>query len=186
MRIGETERMAAVATDVLGVAAAAGDEANAVGGEKADQGMADPARHTLRLQKRMTAEAGVLREPVTVGDVPDLVAKEPAPVADLLGEDGALGKRVRCRRKNERMTAAHADVLVVAVAVDQANVGVVAEKAGQRVADARERAVLAEIWRAAAALPAAVVEPAEGAVVDRVSPDATAQPRYRVQRHLIT
>ena len=36
---------------------------------------------------------------------------------------------------------------VVAVAVDQANVGVVAQKAGQRVADARDRAVLAEIWR---------------------------------------
>jgi hypothetical protein len=52
------------------------------------------------------------------------------------------------------------------------------------VADARERTVLAEIWRAAAAPPAAVAESAKGAVVDRVSPDTTAQPRYRVKRHL--
>src|SRR5688572_18100725 len=70
------------------------------------------------------------------------------------------------------MPTLHADVLRVAVALDELFIRVMAEEARQRVADMRERSVAAEIRRSAPAQPLArfLEKPV---VVDFVTPDST-------------
>jgi hypothetical protein len=175
-RIGEAERMPAIAAHVLRIAAAPADEADTVRGEEADQRMAHLWSDVGVLEERMAAEAGVFNEAIAPGDPVDAVAEQAAGVADLLIEDVAVRERVGRRREDERVPAPHAHVLVMPVAPGEQHVGVVPQEARERVPDTRDAAVLRQVRRAAAARAAHVCRPKDP-VVHRVAPDSAAHPR---------
>ena len=125
--------MAAVVADVLGVALPARQEANAVGGEEAEERMANPAGMVLLFQEAVPAVARVLDEPVSHGHGVDAMTEQPTGISDLLGEALAMSKPVRTGGKNQRVTAANAHVLVHPLAVGQTNIGMVAQETGERV-----------------------------------------------------
>ncbi len=87
--------MPAIATHVLGKAAAADHESDPVRGEEADQRMPDFPRHLPGLEERVPAEARVLGEAVALGHLMDVVAEQAATIADLPGESPAFGEGVR-------------------------------------------------------------------------------------------
>ena len=70
------------------------------------------------------------------------------------------------------MAAPDAHILVVRSPVPKAFVGVMAQEARQRVPDAGERAVFAEVVGAAPAAAPARCRVMECAVVDRVAPES--------------
>jgi hypothetical protein len=141
--IREAKRMAAIVADVLGVALPARQEANAVGGEEAEERVANPAGMVLLFQEAVTAVARVLDEPVSHGHGVDAMTEQPAGVSDLLGEALAMSKPVRTGGKNQWVTAANAHVLVHPVAIRQTNVRVVAQETGERVPNVRSGSILA-------------------------------------------
>ena len=110
----------------------------------------------------------------------DAVPEQPAQVADLLAEAFTTGEGVDLLAIDERMSAAHAHVLVHAVAIYQAYVGVVAEETGERVADVGRRPVLGEVRRPAAAAAAIAGGVPEHFVIDHVAPDPAADPEHGV------
>lgn len=177
--IREAKRMAAVVADVLGVALPARQEANAVGGEEAEERVANPAGMVLLFQEAVTAVARVLDEPVSHGHGVDAMTEQPTGISDLLGEALAMSKPVRTGGKNQRVTAANADVLVHPVAVGQTNIGMVAQETGERVPNVGSGSILAQILRAAPAPAGSVGRPPEHFVVNHVPPQRAAETDQR-------
>lgn len=99
----------------------------------------------------MSAVARGTDEPIPGCHRLDAVAEESARVPDLLGKSLAIGKAIVPCRIDERMSAPDAHLLVHPAPIRQADVCVVTQETGQRVADVRERPVLDEILRSAAA-----------------------------------
>jgi hypothetical protein len=66
------------------------------------------------------------------------VTEQTAEIADFLLELSVCGVGIAVRRENERVPALDADILVMLVAIGHAHVRVVAEKAGQGMANAGE------------------------------------------------
>lgn len=168
--------MPAIVAHVFRIAAAPADEADTVRGEEAEQRMTHLWSDVVVLEERMAAEAGVFNEAIARGDLVDAVAEQAAGVADFLVEDVAVRERIRRRREDERMSAPYADVLVMSVTPGEQYVSVMTQEARQRVPDVRERAVLCQVWCAAAARTAAPAR-LEQPVVHRVAPDRTAHAR---------
>lgn len=157
-----------------------------MGGEKANQRMANHPRAIFRLQEAVAAVTGVLGEAVARRERPHAMSEQSATIPDLLAEPVALGKRIRMRRIHERMTTPHADVFVHAVAVGEPHVGVVPQETGQRVADVRRGAIFAEVVDAAAALPPLAAGLPERLVVDDVAPHAaTGLEQGRMETHAL-
>ena len=147
--------MAAIAAHVFHESAAARDVLNPVAAHDADGRVRDVSDVTLGLEKRVAAVARELAIAVAIADGVHVVPEEPAEVSDFLVEDGRFAIRVCVHAKQQRMTALHADIFSMVVALDQFFVSVMAKETRQRVPDVRERPVLAEIPGAAAAPPLA-------------------------------
>jgi hypothetical protein len=120
--------------------------------------------------------AAVAREfaiAMAIGNDMNIMAEEPAQVADLLVEEHRLAIRIFLCPKEQRMPALHADVFRMLIAFDEFLVCVVAEKARQRVPHVGERAVLVEIGRAASTAPLVPGFLEKPVIVDFVTPDGT-------------
>jgi hypothetical protein len=174
--LGEAERMAAVVTHILGVARPAREKSDAMRPEEAGQRMANSSLAGSRLQKAVTAVARVLDAPITLCHDGHTMAEQAARVSHFFGERLAARKSVRGGRKQQRMAASDADVLVHPIAIRETDVRVMPEKAGERMAHVRRAAVLREVVVAAAATPDAPRGLPEHFVVDDVAPDGTTQP----------
>jgi hypothetical protein len=124
-------------------------------------------------QERMTAEAGILLEPVASRDMLDAMAEEAAQVTHLLLERRGVRVRIVPFGKQQRMAALHAHVFMTAVAIGQLLVVMLAEKARQRVPHPRDRAVFCQVAGAAPAPPVSVCRRLEDLVVDVMSPHRT-------------
>ncbi len=120
---------------------------------------------------------GILRETVTERDGSYSMTEETAQVADFLPETFTCGKRIRAGRVDQRVAATHADVLVNGVSIDETHVGVMPQKAGQRMSHVGSRAVLTEVFGAATASADAPARPREHLVVHHVPPQGTAELR---------
>ena len=83
----------------------------------------------------MAAVASVLDVAITLRDLGDVVAEQPARIPDSLGETLSPGKSIGVGAKDERVAASHTDILVQRITGRQAYVGVMAEKTGERVTD---------------------------------------------------
>jgi hypothetical protein len=142
--------------------------------EEAHEWVPDLAGAGLSAKEAVAASAGILHEPVPFGDRLDVVAENSAGIADLLGEAVPPVEPVSIRPEDQRMPAAHTGILVHAVARRNPRVGVMAQKAGERVADVGRRAVLRQVSNPAAAVPYRLACP-EDLVVDDVPPDRAAE-----------
>ena len=131
----ETERVPAIPAHVLRIAGPRGHEDDAVREEEADERMTDVARAAGSLQKAMTAAAGVFDEAMSRSNGADPMTEQPARVADLLAESLTIRERILQCRIHQRVAAPDADVLVDTIAVCQANIRVVPQKAGQRMSN---------------------------------------------------
>ena len=81
------------------------------------------------------------------------MAKQPAQVADLLPEGGGRGVGIMLLFKEQRVAALRADVFVAPVAIGELLVVMLAEKARQRVAHARDGQVFAQVISPASTPP---------------------------------
>ena len=167
--------MATVNADVLGEAAAMGQEVNEVARNDADCGMPDLAPHLRLLQKRMAAEAGVLLESVARRDVARAMAEQAAEIPHFLLERRRRRIRILFSVEQQRMPALRADVFVTTVAIGELLVIVLAEEARQRMPHARERLVFSQILGAAAAPPRRPLGLLEDVIVDVMPPQETRQ-----------
>src|SRR5688572_22456637 len=154
--LGKAERVTTIAAHVLHESAAARDVVNAMAAHNADGRMSDVRHIQLGLEKRVAAVACELAIAVAIADHVHVVTEQSAEVADFLVENSRVPVRIRVGAKQQRVAALHADVLRVPVALDEFRIRVMAEKARQRMADVRRRAVLAEVLRTAPALWCAV------------------------------
>ena len=170
----EAERVPAILADILRVPGSSGDEDDPVREEEADQRVPDLSGAGASPQKAVPAPARVLDEAVPLGDGLDAVTEESAGIADLLGESLPRRERISVRAVDQRVAAPHTDILMDAVARTHADVGVMAEKAGQRMADMGGGAVFREVADPAAAV-ALPPTPTEDLVIDDVTPDRAAQ-----------
>lgn len=80
--------------------------------------------------------------------------------------------------KQQRMAADHADVLMLAVAIGQPRVGVVAEETRERVAHARDRSVLGQVVRTTSAPPQSACGGSEDAIVHVMTPQRAGESRH--------
>lgn len=97
--------------------------------------MAYELRARFRFQEAVAAVARVFGESVARRHRADAVSEQTARVAHLLAEPLAAGEGVRGPWIDERMAAAHTDILVHSVPVRETDVGVMAQEARQRVTD---------------------------------------------------
>jgi hypothetical protein len=118
----------------------------------------------------VTAEAGVFLEAVACRDVARAMAEQAAEVAHLLLERRRRCIRIVLRLEQQRMPALCAHVFVTAVAIGELLVVVLAEEAGQRVTDPRDRAVLGQVFGAAPASASRPLGLLEDVVVDVMAP----------------
>jgi hypothetical protein len=94
-----------------------------------------------------------------------------AEVPHLLVEQRGEGVGIAVSGKQQGMTALDAYVFVMFVPIDEVLIRVVSEKTGQRVPDARQRAIQAEVWRTASARPIGRIRACEkNMIVDVVAP----------------
>ena len=177
--------MAAVLADVLGESGARGDEGDPVPREDANRRMLHDDQIALGLQKRVPAETCVLDKPIARGDPRDPVTDQPAQITNLLVEDGGVGVRIAIGGKQQRVTALHAHVLVIAVAIDQPLICVMSEKTREGMSDARRTAVGEEIRLAAPAIAVGAVVSAKHVIVDVMAPHGARQPRERSHRRTV-
>src|SRR5688572_519591 len=126
------------------------------------------------LEEAMPAVAAVFDEPVALGDGLDAMPEDPAGVPHLLGKPFFVREAVHLGRKDQRMSATHADVLVHPVAVREAHVGVVAQETGQGMTHVCGSPVLGQVLDAALAVPGAGRSP-EHLVVHDVAPEPAAE-----------
>ena len=84
--IREAKRMAAVVADVLGVALPPRQEANAVGGEEAEEWVPNPAGMVPLFQEAVHRSGTCIDEPVSHRHGVDAMTEQPTGISDLLGE----------------------------------------------------------------------------------------------------
>ena len=77
--------------------------------------------------------AGIFGKAVTRGGEVHAVSEQPAQVAHFLAEPRGRCVGIAVGMEEQRMSALHADIIVVTVANRETFVGVVAEEAGERV-----------------------------------------------------
>jgi predicted phosphodiesterase len=130
--------MSAIAADVLGISGARRYVAHEVAGDHANYRVTNHRHRLLVLEKRVAAVAGVLDKPVTHRDAVHPVTEQTAEIADFLLELSIRGVGIAVRREYERVSTLDADILVMLVAIGHAHVRMVAEKAGQGMANAGE------------------------------------------------
>jgi hypothetical protein len=100
-----------------------------------------------------------------------VVPEYPAEVPDLLVEQRGLRVWIAVSGKQQRVAALDAHVLVMIIPIDEMLVRVVSEKTGQRVTDARQGAVEAEVRGTAPARPLGRIGGCEkDMIVDVVAP----------------
>ena len=128
--------MSAIAADELRISGARGDVAHEVASDYADHRVSNDVHRALVLEKRVAAVARVLDEPVTQRDAVHTMTEQPAEVTDFLPELAIRVVGVAIRRKHERVPALNANILVMLVANSHAHIRVMAEKAGQGMANA--------------------------------------------------
>jgi len=104
------------------------------------------------------------------GHVLRAMAEQPTEVADFFLEGGGRGVGIVRHLEQQRMPALRADVFVAPVAIGELLVGVLAEKARERVTHARDREVFAQVIGAASASPVTGAGLLERVVVDVVAP----------------
>jgi hypothetical protein len=161
--------MAAVAAHIFCEAGAARDESNPVPEQHAVHRMMHLPEGAFGPQERVPAKARVLEQAVPSGDALDLMPEQAAEIADLLAELRLGGIRIAIRTQEQRMPALHADVFVAPVAIREPSIRVMAQEAGERVADARVAAVFREVCGSAAATAVAARGALEHAIVDRMT-----------------
>jgi hypothetical protein len=127
------------------------------------------------VDEAVAAVAGVLDAAVPLAHPMHAMSEESAGVADSLLESIPRAVRVRVERKQQRMTALDAPVFGVTVPNANRFIGMVAEEARQRVADAHWGRVVAKNRLSTACAGAAFRD--ELAVINRVAPDETDQTR---------
>jgi hypothetical protein len=138
-----------------------------------------PYQCDLRLgpQESVAASTRVLREAISGGHLRDAVSKYSAKVPHFLVELGGLGVRVAISGEEERMAALNADILVMAVALHQALIRVMAKEARERMTDPR-RCVRPKVFRSTATGAARCFPGCgEDVVVDVVTPYGAGGPR---------
>jgi hypothetical protein len=101
------------------------------------------------------------------------VAEQAAEVTHLLFERRRCCVGIVLGVEQQRVAALGAHVFVAAVAIGELLVAVLAEEARQRVPDPRDRAVLGEVFGAAATPAIVAARPLERVVVDVMPPQNT-------------
>jgi hypothetical protein len=167
--------MTAVVTDIFRIARSSREKADAVGGEEADERVADLSQRSFVFQEAVPAVTGEFGQPIPLDDRFHPMTEQPAQIADLFRESFALRKRVGTGGEQEGMTTANTDVLVNAVSIRQGDVGVMSQKAGQGMTHVCARPVLREVMLTAAATARLVASGCEQSVVHDVAPEGAAQ-----------
>lgn len=126
-------------------------------------------------EEGVPAEARILLEPVTRRHMTDAVAEEAAEVAHLLPERRRRAVGIVFGVEQERVPALDAHIFMAPVAVGQLFILMLAEEARQRVTDARDRSVLAQVSGPAPAPPVTARRPFEDVIVDVMSPERARQ-----------
>lgn len=110
--------MATIATHVLGVTPAPGDEADAMAADDADGRMGNVERlFRGRSQEGVPAVARELTEAVARHNDLHVMAEQAAAVSDLFVEDHLAAIRIATGFKQQRVSALHADVFSMTVAL---------------------------------------------------------------------
>jgi hypothetical protein len=136
--------------------------------------MPDLGCSACRFQEAVAAVARIFHEPIALGDRPHPVPEQPTQVSHFLRKPGLPREAIGLTRKDERMAASHTRVLVDA-AIGDPSVGVMAQKARQRVPDVGQRSVLAEILFTAPASTRGDRRPAKDFVVDGMPPQRASE-----------
>jgi hypothetical protein len=163
--------MAAVQAQVFRVTRSRRQEADPMPRYDAAKWMLDHRDFRFRPQESVAASARVFHEPIPTRHTRNVMTEYSAEVPHLLVEQRRAGVGIAVSSKQQRMTALHANVLVMIVPIDEALIRVVSEKTGQCVTDARRRAIQAEVCGTASALPMGRIRGCEkNMVVDVVAP----------------
>ena len=137
----------------------------------AAQWMLDHRDFRFRPQKSVAASARVLHESIPGGHARHVMTEYSTEVPHLLVEKRRVGVWIAASGKQQGMTALDAYVLVMLVPIDEVLIRVVSEKAGQRVTDARQASIQAEVCRPAPARPMGRIRGCEkNMIVDVVAP----------------
>ena len=118
----------------------------------------------------MPAKARELLVAISRRDVTHAMPEQAAQVANFFLEGRRRTIWIVLGCEQQRMPAPRAYVLVAPIAFGELLVVMLAEKARQRMPDARDRAVLSEVITAAPAPPVAIRRRLEDVVVDVMSP----------------
>ncbi len=167
--------MPAVAADVLIEPAARRDPFDAVPLKAADQRMAYVRQRVVRLQKAMSARARRLLLAGAMRDVMHVMAEQTAAIPDLLGECAAR-EEIAGGPKQQRVAAAHADVLAMSVTFGEQVVRMDPQETGEGVPHPRDGAALQNRRLASRALMPGFEE---RAVADAMTEETAAQPVER-------
>ena len=116
----------------------------------------------------MAASAGIFGQAVTAGHSMHIVTKQIAEIADFFRELLSPLIRIVGKLKQQRMTAALANILAMIVAFANGDVTVAENKARNRVTDACGFA-FTQVGRSTAALLHAACHAGEGKVIDAMS-----------------
>lgn len=119
----------------------------------------------------MPAVTRVFHEPVTQAHLRDTMAPQAAGIPHFFGEPLAVCEPVTVTGEDQRMTAADAYIFVDTVPVGQWDVGVMSEKARQRMPNVSDVSRLVQVLRAAAAAPVASRRVSQHLVVNDVTPE---------------
>src|SRR5688572_12523940 len=172
--------MSTVTAGVLAEAGTGDDERDPVPEHHAEQRVTDEVAPRWLLNEAVAAVAGVFRASVALGDGMHMVPKQAAEIPHAFGELPSPAVGVVTGREQQWMAAANTGVLGMAVSFGNPLVGVVAEEARQRVADADRPTIVAQTGPAAAC--ARTVRDLERLVMNGVAPERARQPADH--RHL--
>jgi hypothetical protein len=163
--------MAAVQAQVFRVTRSRRQEPDPMPRYDAAQRMFHQRDLRFRSQKRVTASARVFDETIPTGHARHVMTEYSAEVAHFLVEQRGAGVGIDLSGEQQRMTALNANVLVMIVAIDEVLIRVVSEKTRQRVSDARQGTIEAEVCGAtSAAPPGGIRRFQKNVIVDVVAP----------------
>jgi hypothetical protein len=118
-----------------------------VTGDHATRRMPDQCDLRLGPQEGVATSTRVLREAIPCSHLRNAMTKYSAKVPHFLVELGSLGVRIAISREEQGMTALHADVLVMAVALHESLIRVMAKEARERMTNARWRTIRPKVFR---------------------------------------
>jgi hypothetical protein len=143
--------------------------------EEALQRMRDAPMAGLALHERVPAVARIFDPSGAPGHDVDLVPEQPAPITNAFGEAVRPQIWISIDQEQQRMPARDTRVLIVAISSANPLVGVVPQKAGERVADPDTPLCGCEHRFSTPRAPVPAV--AKDMVVDGVTPDEAAAAR---------